>query len=448
MSIKHVAKHSDWGDNSKMVLGIAKSLIRRSVGALGYKLVAIPNSRPSALRRLKRIWAADHPLIRIAKEHLDGSTPPANLPPLGERWGAYASRLRSRIRRISSPEDLIFFSQSPEAGVETHFRPHELIGYCHSFDLQLLADLPADLYDAFASFRSPHIIRPDSVVEYKGRMIDFVSLCAARTMLSILNLLKGQWPRTICDVGGGTGTYARCWLTNSAHRPDLVAIVDAPETLVYSETLLRNELGDSQVQHISAPTTIPNRSGVVLCPIANIQALENISFDLVTNTFSMQEMTDAWVDWYMDWLDRQSCRFFYSENYFANALGNMIEGHNSWSPRPSPRWELIDSQFHLGNRNAAYMLFRKDSTEVIHKAGGPPKGAEAWLAHLDLARCHKDELSLRRALDFARSELPFVPKEAWQVAKMLAELTGADGDRQAFLELDDVRRAGNEAVHQ
>jgi hypothetical protein len=223
-------------------------------------------------------------------------------------------------------------------------------------------------------------------------------------------------------------------------------IVDIPETLVYSETLLRTELGDGKVQYISTPASVPNRSGVVLCPVANIRALENTSFDLVTNTWSMQEMTDAWVDWYMEWLDRQPCRFFYSENYFANALTNMREGHNSWSPRPSSRWQLIRSRFYLGTRNAAVMLFRKNGGGTDRPFGGNLKGAEAWLAYLDLARCQKDEPSLRQALDFAQS-LPFIPKETWEVAKMLSKLTDSARDKELFHNLDQMRKRGNEASH-
>jgi hypothetical protein len=337
--------------------------------------------------------------------------------------------------------------QSPEAGVETHLPPYELIGYCHWRELQLLTDgLEGALYDALPSVCSPRIIHPDYVVEYRGRKIDFVSQCAAATVMTILNSLK-EWPRTICDIGGGTGQYARAWLTNSSHRPDLIAIIDIPETLVYSETLLRTELGDSRVQYVSTPKSVPRGSGVVLCPIANVRALEDISFDLVTNTESMQEMTDAWVDWYMEWLDRQPCRFFYSENYFANALTNMREGHNSWSPRPSARWQLTYSKLILGMRNVAQMLFRKDGNGNVHRNDRHPKGAEAWLVYLDVARCQKDEVSLRQALDFAHSNLPFLPKEAWQVAKMLSETTGSARDKEVFQNLDRMRRSGNEAAH-
>jgi hypothetical protein len=183
---------------------------------------------------------------------------------------------------------------------------------------------------------------------------------------------------------------------------------------------------------------------VILCPVGNIAALEGISFDLVTNTASMQEMTDAWVDWYMDWLDRQPCRLLYSDNYFANPLTDMQEGHNSWSPRPSARWQLFYSHVSLDPlRNFATMFFRKDAGNA--KEIETTRGADGWLAHLDAARAARGQASLRRALDFAQTSLPFVPKEAWQVAKTLAKITSRPQD-QNCQELDRMRAGGTEAV--
>jgi hypothetical protein len=435
------------------IAAVIKSFIHRSFAAIGYRLERIPPRNAAAAKTLgkqvRHSSAEDHdPILRMAKAHLGSSTISADLPSLGHRWGAYALELRSRIGRLSTAEDLIHLGQSPEAGIETHFPPHELIGHCHCCDLDLLGDLPSDLYAAFSSFRSPRIIRPDFVVEYRGRAIDFTTLLAARTVLTLLKLLRGNWPRTICDIGGGTGSIARCWLTNSAHRPDLVVIIDIPESLVYSEALLRSELGESQVQYLSDPACTPKRSGVVLCPISNIRKLESISFDLVTNTTSMQEMTDEWIDWYMAWLDRQQCRFFWSANHFANSVSNMREGHNSWSPRPSPRWQLLYSKVHVGPRNSAHMLFQKDTNAgPDQSASGELKGLDAWLAYLEFARRHQDELSLRRALEFASSNLPFMPKETWQLSKILLQVSRSPRDKELFENLDQMRKAGNEAAH-
>jgi hypothetical protein len=74
------------------------------------------------------------------------------------------------------------------------------------------------------------------------------------------------------------------------------------------------------------------------------------------------------------------------------------------------------------------------------------KSIDGWLKHLDIARTKEDEASLRGALDFARTELPFWPKEAWQVAKSLSEITGSTADREMFQHLDLMRTGGAEGL--
>src|SRR5262249_16673106 len=151
--------------------------------------------------------------------------------------------------------------------------------------------------------------------------------------------------------------------------------------------------------YVTSPTSKLSQSGAILCPIAHVKAVKDISFDLVTNLFSMQEMTDAWIDWYMQWLDRQPCRFFYSENYFAGPIVNMVEGHNSWSPRPSPQWLLTDAKFGFGTRPWAKMLYRKQDSGRSWTPRPASRGAEAWLGALELVRRQLDEPSLRSATE-------------------------------------------------
>jgi hypothetical protein len=148
----------------------------------------------------------------------------------------------------------------------------------------------------------------------------------------------------------------------------------------------------------------------------------------------------------MDWLDRQPCRFFWSSNYFGMPLNYMTEGHNSWSPRPSERWQLTHFKLDLSLRNWASLLFRRDNDQDSRPPASEFKGIEGWLHLLDLARRQNDEPSLRRALGYARSQLPFIPKEAWQVAKILSQLTASPEDQALFQELDLIRKSGREAL--
>jgi hypothetical protein len=428
-----------------------KSALQRMALRLGYQVerarttisIDFPKFKPIPV--FKPRLTVNEAIVASAKKHLLQQQTSDILPPLGERWGAYASRLRARIGAVTSAEELLLIGQSPESGIETNLPPHELVGHYHLGNLRMLETIMSDhIINALQSFHSPPLTSPAYKMSYQGREIDFVSMCAGIEILTILYWLDGDYPIRICDIGGGTGKYAHAWLTNSIHRPDLIVILDIPETLVFSETLLRSVFGDA-VQYISDLNTVPNASGIVLCPLANAEALKTLSFDLVTNTGSMQEMTDAWIDWYMDWLDRQSCRYFYSDNFFANALMDMREGHNSWSPRPSARWQMIYSHIWLGVRNIALMLFQKDSGQPTARQQ-PLRGAQGWLQHLDIARRTGDEASYRQALEFAAA-MPFMPKEAWQVAKALAAITKSEADHDIFRKLDRMRMWGVEAAH-
>jgi hypothetical protein len=419
-----------------------KSLVLRPVWWLGYDIVRSSARRGPRLPALWRRWRANDAIVHLVKTHLLAAPSLSGLPALGERWGAYANRLRARIADIATVDELLALAQSPDAGVETHLAPNALMQCCRFVDLGLRDILSPELIAAFDSIRSPRVAL--NTIDYRGRPLDFVTLCAAQTISLLLHWLPHR-PRTLCDVGGGTGKYAYAWLTNAAHRPELVVIVDMPETLIYSEALLRSEFGE-RVQYLARPDQRPSGAGIVLCPLGNIKALANISFDLVTNSGSMQEMPDPWIDWYMGWLDRQPCRFFYSSNFFCSPLDAMEEGHNSWSPRPSSRWRLLQSRLAPGPGTTATLLF--EHSELPAEAPPLPAGlgAEAWFVHLEAVRCRHDLTSLRAAADFADA-MPFVPKEAWQVARMLAELSGTAEDHERFQRLDRLRKSGIEARH-
>jgi hypothetical protein len=60
-----------------------KSLIRRSVEGLGYKIERKPTSAQFGLRRFCRMWLTDDPIVRTAKRHLEESTMPVDHPRSG-----------------------------------------------------------------------------------------------------------------------------------------------------------------------------------------------------------------------------------------------------------------------------------------------------------------------------------------------------------------------------
>ena len=95
---------------------------------------------------------------------------------------------------------------------------------------------------------------------------------------------------------------------------------------------LKEEFGSSAVYYVTSADSIDpeilRTAKIVLCPVTFYEALAHTSFDLVYNTISMQEMSDAYVDFYSAWLDRLSVGAFYSFNYVAQPADEHPESAN------------------------------------------------------------------------------------------------------------------------
>jgi hypothetical protein len=305
-------------------------------------------------------------------------------------------------------------------------------------------DVPRDILEHFPSFGASDLVSDRIVVQYRDARFDCNTVNIAMTILRLISMLRDELPSTVCDIGGGIGATALSWLRNTAHRPDYVVIVDLPETLFFADVLLRFEFGRASVRYLLDNKPVnPAAVGakVVLCPVSNIAALRDLQLDLVTNTLSMQEMTDDWVDWYMQWLDKQNCSYFYSSNYFGTALAKMLEGRNSWSPRPSPKWRL--QRFRVSDepdRPNATQMFKRTSADLPIDIGAPSR-LDRWLMMLDgirMSGCQDPEL-LRSGLQYGL-ELSPIPKETWQLARALQKLTEDSWAKSTFSRLDEIRQ--------
>jgi len=365
-------------------------------------------------------------------------------PLLGDRWEAYAGELRRKLPSLRSVRDVIRYAQSPAAGVESHLRGKDLQLYINA-NLHFATDVPPELLERFADFSASTLVAEEHIVIHHGTRVDANIVNIAMRILRLVHALPDDLPKTVCDIGGGTGATALAWLRNGIHRPEWVTIIDLPETLIFAEVLLRHELGTANVRYLLDGNPIdPDNIGakIVLCPIANIAALKALQFDLVLNTLSMQEMTDDWIDWYMRWLDEQSCRYFYSANFFGSALADMREGRNSWSPRPSPQWHLRRCWINISDRPMAMQLFAK-TRDPHPRLIGPPSRLDRWLKLLDSVRMSgsTDAGLLQRALCYGL-ELDPVPKETWHLARTLASLSDSPWAKATFKNLCQIRTAG------
>lgn len=155
------------------------------------------------------------------------------------------------------------------------------------------------------------------------------------------------------------------------------------------------------------------------------------------NTGSIQEMTEEWVDFWMEWLKKQDCRYFYSLNYFAQPLAYMMEGANTWSPRLTADWIVRLQSFNpafvkqQSTRNFAEILAEKPLDK-------PSINQEMLLARYELTKYRiLDNQMLLEAMDIVRlypnedimwdllvrcvEEMRTIPKEAYYLAQYLAE---------------------------
>jgi len=182
---------------------------------------------------------------------------------------------------------------------------------------------------------------PESLGEFNGRTISRIFYCHARIVLA--GITYANRPKPILEIGGGYGEIARLWLTNSIAPADSYVIVDIPESLFFAEIALKGEFGD-EVGYFEGrdPGT-----RILLVPIPYLGDLTR-SADLVVNTGSMQEMTDEWVDFYIDWLAKYDTRYFYSLNYIAQPIAVMGESRNLWSQRLGAEWRGPDPRLSGG----------------------------------------------------------------------------------------------------
>jgi hypothetical protein len=171
--------------------------------------------------------------------------------------------------------------------------------------------------------------------------------------------------------------------------------------------------------------------------------LAPVQIDLVTNTNSLQEMSEAYVDFFMDWLDRQDCSFFISINIVLQDLRVLLESMNTWSPRMRPVWKTLFLEHTPdpdpeGGRPNQMGLFEKWPHDLLERQAGAAKTLSELLSTplnsytlatlLDLIRLSMNETAILSLLRKIRAEYPFTPKEASYLVTWLAD----HGDR-AFL---------------
>lgn len=391
--------------------------------------------------------------------------PAEGLPTHGVRWEAYAQRTRDAIATLSTPVDVLQFAQS-KIGFEHRGNIYHEGKFTALYERELTVSFP-HFSGHLNNFSDIADSVPDTTYIHNGRLISNVLFYLARVVLSCLSHLPGV-PQVILEIGGGYGAPARTWMNNPIARPRCYLILDMPESLFFSDVFLRKEFGRESVYYVTSGEELPVATleghQFILCPLANFSALLNLPVDLVINTGSMQEMSEEWVDFYKNFLDRQQCRWFYTLNYFAQPVNALWESGNLLSPRLSPMWTA-----RLLRWNPAFIRMQadRDFLEALYEkcASSLSRGevdtllkcllyrvptGEVLAELMDVVRQYPETGLMLKVLTYAM-RMHTAPKEAlWLCEQLLSRSMSAE-DRASVKkwcdELRVKRAAGTEAYH-
>lgn len=390
----------------------------------------------------------------------------AELPSLGKRWSAYAEKMGTLARAVTTPQQVLHVAQT-QIGFEHRGNIHHEGKFTALYERELKCEFPqwADRLHGFADFDD---CAAETSYVHEGRPVSNVLFYLARIILSCCTRLPAG-PEKILEIGGGYGAPARLWLKNPVHQPRQYWILDLPESLFFAEIILKEEFGAASIHYMENrasgfPGQIPSQAKVVLCPVSSWNRLGNEVFDLVINTGSMQEMSEEWIDFYQELMDVVEARWFYSLNYFAQPISSLWESGNLHSPRLGQCWQARFLNYNpafvrmQADRNYLEAIYEKigkpdnmNRSQAIHSICAnrlPAGGALAELMeHLRFSSNPDDQI---RVLEFAMGLRPS-PKEALWLAQHVLQNPAMVSDpakvRIWHQELSEARRQGVEGYY-
>ncbi|MDR3623850.1 MAG: putative sugar O-methyltransferase [Chlamydiales bacterium] len=281
-------------------------------------------------------------IISEANKHLEGYLRGDVSKSSSITWDEFLSRMRSDILNLHSVEDIVGYAQTR---IAFDHRRKPSIEEITAYENTLMAEFP-HFAKSIELMSDSCYSCSDSLCYYNGRPVNIVFYYHYRYILQCLSYIKN--PKTICEIGSGYGAIARLWTLNPICASDMYILLDFPECLFFAEVFLKaNFIHDEKVVvlHIDdvAPEELTHLSKlykvILLCPVGKEKLLQSIPIDLVTNTGSMQEMTQEWIDYWMQWLDQSKAKYFYSLNYFGLEFTRKpSHSANTYAPRLSNQW--------------------------------------------------------------------------------------------------------------
>jgi putative sugar O-methyltransferase len=269
---------------------------------------------------------SDAEILELATRNFRTATEGKTIPQYG-RWEHWAGEMRKVIGSFTNTTDVLRYAQNDQNLPFTHrakANPQRLSDYA-----MIIGGEYPSFIGTFKSMSEDARSLPDTMMHWTGGLISNMFLWHVWSLFTCRHYLPD--PQSIIEIGGGYGAFARLWCLYFPVRR--YVIVDLPESLFFAEASLRFLFGP-EVGYFgdSDPCT-----KIVLVPVDKLGQW-NSACDLVVNIGSMQEMTDKYIDYYMQWLDNSGAKYFYSLNYAAQPVNDVGESRCWWGPRPSPRW--------------------------------------------------------------------------------------------------------------
>jgi putative sugar O-methyltransferase len=350
-----------------------------------------------------------------------------HLPHTGERWEAYAAAVRDRYEELVTPLEAIHFAQDPRRhrGFESRDTKEKLDDTIEVHETMLFKLFP-QFAQSIDSFAESQFSDPRSITVARGRFVSKPMYAHAHFVMKCLSYDRSD---TIVEFGGGYGAAARLWMTNAIHTPKLYCDIDLPESLFFAENFLGLHFGAESVVYLHGEEDLDllSRPAVkfVLCPTHAAQWLYQRGFDLAWNSNSMPEMSEGYVDFYMNWLDLNRPKYFYSCNTFGYDLLKMDENVNFIAPVPSKQWRALLLETH-GTRPllAAEMMFRIEpewqATEAeLDDLLAHELTPESYLRLIDATRSANSSAFIWRIIQKVQAEWDYLPKEVVHLCRQI-----------------------------
>lgn len=296
-------------------------------------------------------------ILREAKDHFAAAIahPAYGNVPVSHHWQIQAARTREAVEAFSSVEQVILHGQTPPKTGFDHRLSRAVDGLLEA-KIRFKLDQIAQVRRGFSP--RTHSQLRESVYSDPGTIVTIDGVPYSNMFLTHLYFYQRaefgcRWPSpyiNVLEIGGGYGSLARIFAHN--HPNIRYTIVDLPESLFFSEVFLRANLPvtpyvspipsvyvtDESVKDIEEAPRLR------FVPSFHMDSLADEHFDLVINTFSLQEMTHDAVKAYMNLIQNKiSCNYFYSCNYFLNTYKKFDEtGFGAGTPMSlilDPWWE-------------------------------------------------------------------------------------------------------------